>query len=180
MILHETATKKEYVYRGKIINVRRDKVAFPNGKESTREIVEHRGAVAVAAVDEEGCIYLVRQFRYAFGEELLEIPAGKLEEGEETAHLEAAIRELREETGLTAQKVDYLGVIYPSVGMLTERIHIYLARGLTQGEMDLDEDEFLNVVTMPFDQLVEQVMDGTITDAKTVATTLKVKVLLGL
>lgn len=170
MIPHETATKKEYVYRGKIINVRRDEVAFPNGKESTREIVEHRGAVAVAAVDEEGCIYLVRQFRYAFGEELLEIPAGKLEEGEETAHLEAAIRELREETGLTAQQVDYLGVIYPSVGMLTERIHIYLARGLTQGEMDLDEDEFLNVERIPVRELEAMVRRGEIRDAKTIST----------
>lgn len=170
MIPHETATKKEYVYRGKIINVRRDEVVFPNGKESTREIVEHRGAVAVAAVDDEGCIYLVRQFRYAFGEELLEIPAGKLEEGEETAHLEAAIRELREETGLTAQKVDYLGVIYPSVGMLTERIHIYLARGLTQGEMDLDEDEFLNVERIPVRELEAMVRRGEIRDAKTIST----------
>ncbi|MBS7315584.1 MAG: NUDIX hydrolase [Clostridiaceae bacterium] len=170
MIPHETATKKEYVYRGKIINVRRDEVVFPNGKESTREIVEHRGAVAVAAVDEEGCIYLVRQFRYAFGEELLEIPAGKLEEGEETAHLEAAIRELREETGLTAQQVDYLGVIYPSVGMLTERIHIYLARGLTQGEMDLDEDEFLNVERIPVRELEAMVRRGEIRDAKTIST----------
>ena len=170
MIPNETATKKEYVYRGKIINVRRDEVVFPNGKESTREIVEHRGAVAVAAVDEEGCIYLVRQFRYAFGEELLEIPAGKLEEGEETAHLEAAIRELREETGLTAQKVDYLGVIYPSVGMLTERIHIYLARGLTQGEMDLDEDEFLNVERIPVRELEAMVRRGEIRDAKTIST----------
>ena len=169
MIPHETATKKEYVYRGKIINVRRDEVVFPNGKESTREIVEHRGAVAVAAVDEEGCIYLVRQFRYAFGEELLEIPAGKLEEGEETAHLEAAIRELREETGLTAQQVDYLGVIYPSVGMLTERIHIYLARGLTQGEMDLDEDEFLNVERIPVRELEAMVRRGEIRDAKTIS-----------
>ena len=170
MIPHETATKKEYVYRGKIINVRRDEVAFPNGKESTREIVEHRGAVAVAAVDEEGCIYLVRQFRYAFGEELLEIPAGKLEEGEEAAHREAAIRELREETGLTAQQVDYLGVIYPSVGMLTERIHIYLARGLTQGEMDLDEDEFLNVERIPVRELEAMVRRGEIRDAKTIST----------
>ena len=170
MIPHETATKKEYVYRGKIINVRRDEVVFPNVKESTREIVEHRGAVAVAAVDEEGCIYLVRQFRYAFGEELLEIPAGKLEEGEETAHREAAIRELREETGLTAQQVDYLGVIYPSVGMLTERIHIYLARGLTQGEMDLDEDEFLNVERIPVRELEAMVRRGEIRDAKTIST----------
>ena len=150
--------------------MRRDEVVFPNGKESTREIVEHRGAVAVAAVDEEGCIYLVRQFRYAFGEELLEIPAGKLEEGEETAHLDAAIRELREETGLTAQQVDYLGVIYPSVGMLTERIHIYLARGLTQGEMDLDEDEFLNVERIPVRELEAMVRRGEIRDAKTIST----------
>ena len=84
MIPHETARERRYVYRGKIINVRRDAVVFPDGKESSREIVEHRGAVAVAAVDDEGCVYMVRQFRYAFGEELLEIPAGKLETGEGT------------------------------------------------------------------------------------------------
>ena len=150
MLPHETAKDKRYVYRGKIINVRRDEVVFPNGNESSREVVEHRGAVAVAAVDSEGYIYLVRQFRYAFGEELLEIPAGKLEEGEESAHLEAAIRELREETGLKADEMDYLGVIYPSVGMLTERIYLYLARGLTQGEMDLDEDEMEKFLTDSF------------------------------
>ncbi len=170
MIPHETAIKKQYVYRGKIINVRRDEVVFPNGKESSREIVEHRGAVAVAAVDDEGCVYLVRQFRYAFGEELLEIPAGKLEEGEESTQLEAAIRELREETGLTAKTVDYLGVIYPSVGMLTERIYIYLARGLTQGEMDLDEDEYLNVERVPVGELEDMVLRGEIRDAKTICT----------
>ncbi len=167
MIPHETAVEKQYVYRGKIINVRRDRVVFPNGKEATREIVEHKGAVAVAAVDDEGCIYLVRQFRYAFGEELLEIPAGKLEEGEENAQREAAIRELREETGLTAKTMDYLGVIYPSVGMLTERIHLYLARGLTQGEMDLDEDEYLRVERIPLKQLEDMALRGEIRDGKT-------------
>ena len=167
MLPHETAKDKRYVYRGKIINVRRDEVVFPNGNESSREVVEHRGAVAVAAVDSEGYIYLVRQFRYAFGEELLEIPAGKLEEGEESAHLEAAIRELREETGLKADEMDYLGVIYPSVGMLTERIYLYLARGLTQDEMDLDEDEFLNVERIPVGELEKMARRGEIRDAKT-------------
>lgn len=175
MIPHETARERQYVYRGKIINVRRDEVVFPNGKESSREIVEHRGAVAVAAVDNEGCIYMVRQFRYAFGEELLEIPAGKLEEGEEDTHLEAAIRELREETGLTASSVEYLGVIYPSVGMLTERIYLYLARGLTQGAMDLDEDEFLNVERVPVAKLEDMVRHGEIRDAKTICTLCLIK-----
>lgn len=170
MLPHETAARKQYVYRGKIINVRRDEVVFPDGKESLREIVEHRGAVAVAAVDEEGCIYLVRQFRYAFGEELLEVPAGKLEEGEEGAHLAAAVRELREETGLTAQTMTYLGVIYPSAGMLTERIYLYLARGLTQGDVDPDEDEFLNVERVPVKRLEEMVQAGEIRDAKTICT----------
>lgn len=168
MLPHETAKESQYVYRGKIINVRRDAVVFPDGKESSREIVEHRGAVAIAAVDDAGYVYLVRQFRYAFGEELLEIPAGKLEAGEETAQKDAAVRELREETGLTAASVEYLGVIYPSVGMLTERIYLYLARGLTQGEMDLDEDEYLRVERVPVSQLEEMVLRGEIRDAKTI------------
>lgn len=175
MIPHETAKETQYVYRGKIINVRRDAVVFPDGKESSREIVEHRGAVAIAAVDNAGYIYLVRQYRYAFDEELLEIPAGKLEAGEENTQKEAAIRELREETGLTADSVEYLGVIYPSVGMLTERIHLYLARGLTQGEMDLDEDEYLHVERIPVSQVEEMVRHGEIRDAKTICALFLIK-----
>ncbi len=175
MIPHETAKETQYVYRGKIINVRRDAVVFPDGKESSREIVEHRGAVAIAAVDNAGYIYLVRQYRYAFDEELLEIPAGKLEAGEENTQKEAAIRELREETGLTADSVEYLGVIYPSVGMLTERIHLYLARGLTQGEMDLDEDEYLHVERIPVSQIEEMVRHGEIRDAKTICALFLIK-----
>lgn len=168
MIPHEKAVKKTTVYDGKIIKVRYDDVEFPNGNPAFREIVEHKGAVAVAAVDEEGCIYLVRQYRYAFDEELLEIPAGKLEAGEENAQLEAAIRELREETGLTAEKVEFLSVIYPSVAIFTEKIYLYLATGLSQGEMDLDEDEYLNVERVPMARFEEMVASGEIRDAKTI------------
>ena len=167
MLPHEKATHTQRIYEGKVMRVRRDDVVFPNGDTSVREIVEHNGAVAVAAVDEEGCLYMVRQFRYAFGEELLEIPAGKLEAGEEHAEREAAIRELREETGLTAGSLEYLGVIYPSVAILTERIHLFLAKDLTQGEMDLDEDEFLNVERIPYVELEAMAKRGEIRDSKT-------------
>jgi ADP-ribose pyrophosphatase len=166
-IPHEFATKTEYVYRGRIINVRRDEVAFPDGTASVREIVEHRGAVAVAAVDDERNVYMVRQFRYAFGEELWEIPAGKLEEGEDDQR-EAAIRELREETGLTAGRVEFLGVIYPSVGYVTEKIHLYLATELRAGEQSLDPDEYLTVTKIPLDELRRMVRGGEIKDAKTI------------
>ena len=168
MLPHERKTNSEMIYRGKIINLRRDDVVFPDGKKATREIVEHHGAVGIVPVDDEGFVYMVRQFRYPFGEELLEIPAGKLEEGEEQRQLEAAVRELREETGLTAETMDYLGVIYPSVAILTERIHLYLARGLTQGELELDEDEFLNVERIPFGELEDRIHRGEIRDGKTI------------
>ena len=168
MIPHEKAKTVQYVYKGNIINVRRDEVVFLDGQGSLREIVEHRGAVAVAAIDDDENIYLVRQFRYAFGEELLEIPAGKLEEGETDDPLNAALRELREETGLTAEHISFCGVIYPSVGMLTEKIYIYTAHGLTKGECDPDEDEYLNVEVVPLKELDELIKKGEIRDAKTI------------
>lgn len=169
MLPHEKAYDTHRIYEGKVLSVRRDDVVFPNGSKSTREIVEHHGAVAVIPVDDEGFVTMVRQYRYAFDEELLEIPAGKLEPGEENAHREAAIRELEEETGLTADTVEYLGVIYPSVAILTERIHLFLARGLHQGEMHLDEDEYLNTERIPYAKLRAMVANGEIRDGKTIS-----------
>ena len=179
MELTERMVSSQTIFEGKIIKVTLDQAQLPDGKLAAREVVYHPGGVAVLALDEDKNVALVRQFRYPIQQELLELPAGKLDHGSE-GHLLGAQRELSEETGLEAGKWTYLGYTLASPGFCDEALHMYLARGLTQKEQHLDEDEFLNVVTMPFDQLVEQVMDGTITDAKTVTTTLKVKVLLGL
>ena len=130
--------------------------------------------------DRDKTVYLVRQYRYPIQQLLLELPAGKLDHGAEEDPVLGAQRELSEETGLEAAEWTYLGYTLASPGFCTEKLHMYLARGLTRKKQHLDEDEFLDVVAMPFDELARQVLDGTITDAKTVSTTLKVKVLLGL
>ena len=180
MELTERTVSSQTIFRGRIIRVDMDQVELPDGKTADREVVYHPGGVAVLALDRDNSVSLVRQFRYPIRQELLELPAGKLDHGAEEDRLLGAKRELSEETGLEAEKWTYLGYTLASPGFCDEALHMYLAQGLTHKKQHLDEDEFLDVVTMPFQQLVEQVMDGTITDAKTVATTLKVKVLLGL
>lgn len=177
MKLFEKTLTSETKFEGRIIKVLRDTVELENGKTSAREVVCHNGGVCVAALTEQNEVLLVRQFRYPYKEVLLELPAGKLDPGED--HRPAALRELSEETGLEAGELTYLGHIYASPGFCDEALHMYLARDLTRARQHLDEDEFLDVVTMPFDTLVEQVMSGEITDAKTVAAVLKVKTLLG-
>ena len=178
MDLTEKTVSSQTIFEGKIIKVTLDQARLPDGALAAREVVYHPGGVAVLALDADNTVYLVKQFRYPIQQLLLELPAGKLEYGEE--HYPAALRELSEETGLEASEWTYLGYSLASPGFCDEALHMYLARGLTRRKQHLDEDEFLDVVTMPFDQLVKQVMDGTITDGKTVSTTLKVKVLLGL
>ena len=179
MELTERMVSSQTIFEGKIIKVTLDQAQLPDGKLAAREVVYHPGGVAVLALDENKNVALVRQFRYPIQQELLELPAGKLDHGSE-GHLLGAQRELSEETGLEAAKWTYLGYTLASPGFCDEALHMYLAQDLKRVGQHLDEDEFLNVETMPFDELVKQVMDGTITDAKTVATTLKVKVLLGL
>jgi len=180
MDLTEQMVSSRTIFQGKIVKLTLDKARLPDGTLADREVVYHPGGVAVLALDEDGTVYLVRQYRYPLQQLLLELPAGKLDHGAEEDRLLGAQRELSEETGLEAAEWTYLGYTLASPGFCTEALHMYLARGLTKKAQHLDEDEFLDVVTMPFSQLVEQVMDGTITDAKTVSTTLKVKVLLGL
>ncbi len=180
MDLKETMVSSQTIFEGKIIKVTLDQARLPDGSLAPREVVYHPGGVAVLALDDDNTVYLVKQYRYPIQQLLLELPAGKLDHGAEENVLLGAQRELSEETGLEAAEWTYLGYTLASPGFCDEALHMYLARGLTRKRQHLDEDEFLDVVTMPFGQLVEQVMDGTITDGKTVSTTLKVKVLLGL
>ena len=180
MDLTEKMVSSETIFEGKIIKVTLDQARLPDGSLASREVVYHPGGVAVLALDEDNTVYLVKQYRYPIRQLLLELPAGKLDHGSEEDVLLGAKRELSEETGLEAAEWTYLGHTLASPGFCDEALHMYLARGLTRRKQHLDEDEFLDVVTMPFGELVEQVMDGTITDAKTVSATLKVKVLLGL
>jgi len=176
MNLKETTVESHLGYEGNIIRVLEDKALLPSGAVATREVVLHPGGVAVLALDAQEQVYLVRQYRYPVGRELVELPAGKLDPGEEPSL--AAARELREETGLEAEELVYLGHILASPGFCNERLHMYFARGLVCRERHPDEDEFLDVVTLPFDDLIRQIMAGEMEDAKTVATALKVKTLL--
>lgn len=178
MELTEKQLASEKIFDGRILHIRRDTVRLPDGSQATREVVDHPGGVCVLALDSENRALLVSQYRYPYQKVLREVPAGKLEYGEDPT--QAAIRELKEETGATAGDFRSLGELYPSPGYCGEIIYMYLGRDLTFGEMHLDEDEFLNVERVPFDQLVEQVLSGEIRDAKTIAAVLKSKLLLGL
>ena len=177
MELREKRLSGETVFDGKIMHVRRDIVQLSDGSEAFREVVDHSGGVCVLALDSDGCALLVSQFRYPHEKILREIPAGKLEWGEDPT--QAARRELKEETGAVAAKWESLGEIYPTPAYCGEIIRMYLARELTFGETKLDEGEFLEVERIDFDLLVKQVLDGEIRDAKTVAAVLKAKLLLG-
>lgn len=172
MDLREKTVKSEKIYDGRIIKVSVDTVITPGGREATRELIHHPGGVGVVAIDEEGMIYLVEQYRIPYDEMLLEIPAGKLDPGE-TDTQKAAERELREETGLRADTMEFMGNFYPSVGFLDEDLRLYLAKGLSMGETDPDEDEYINLVRIPFKEAVEMVMDNRIKDGKTIAAILK-------
>ena len=173
MELTEKTIDSREVFKGRIIRVRFDTVRLPNGKEGTREVVEHPGGVAILAIDSEDRVLLVRQYRYPFERVLTEIPAGKLDYiGEDPR--EAALRELREETGAVASELIPLGLFYPTCAYSTEVIQMFLARGLSFGERELDEDEFLNVFRLPLRELVEKVLNGEIPDAKTQAAALRV------
>ncbi len=176
MDLRETTLSSKTVFDGRILHVRLDTVELPGGRQASREVVDHPGGVCVLALDGEGRALLVRQFRYPYKEILRELPAGKLEYGEDPER--AAVRELREETGAVPGRFQSLGELYPSPGYCGEIIRMYLAQDLTFGEMDLDEDEFLTLERVPFGDLVEQVLSGEIKDAKTIAAVLKAKLLL--
>ena len=176
MDMTERTLESREVYRGRILRVREDKVSLPNGKTGTREVVEHPGGVGILAIDGEGRVLLVQQYRYALGQVLTEIPAGKREPGEPP--FVTAQRELQEEVGAVAGRWTELGTLIASPGCYGETLYLFLARGLHFGETHPDEDEFLDVLRLPFDRAVAQCLDGTLTDAKTVAAILKAKILL--
>lgn len=155
------------VYSGVLLKVRRDVVRLPDGSEAVREYIRHPGAVLILPLLEDGQVALVRQFRYPHGRHFLELPAGKLDPGE--AHLETAKRELLEETGYVAAQWRRLGLIHTSIAYTDEGIELWLAQGLEKREARLDAGEFLEPLTLPFDEAVAMVRDGQITDAKTVA-----------
>ena len=178
MDLTEKTIRREDKFQGRILSVHVDTVLLPNGNTSTREVVDHVDGVAVLPLDERNNVLTVTQYRYVFGRTLLEIPAGKLDPGEDP--VTGALRELKEETGAVPDVFLPLGAILPAPGCYSEVLHLFLARGLHMEDQQLDPDEFLNVERIPFDEMVHRCMNGEIDDAKTVAAVLRAKVLLNL
>ena len=172
MTLSEEFISREEIFHGRIVDLRVDTVRLPNGHLTTREVIDHPGGVAIVAIDEDDNVLTVKQYRYAFGTVLEELPAGKLECGEDPAA--AARRELSEETGASCEALTPLGEILASPGGFTEVLHLYMATGLTFGSQHPDEDEFIDFERVPFDTLLRRCLSGDIRDSKTVAGVLKV------
>ena len=166
MIFEEKRVNTKKVYDGAILNVRQDTVTAPKG-HAYREIVEHNGAVAAVVLTDDGKIVMVRQYRYACGRVVLEVPAGKIDRGE-TDPEAAMIRELKEETGYTAKRIKKLTSFYPSTAFSNEELIIYIAKDLVPGKQNPDDDEFIERVTVPFKQALQMIKQGKIKDAKTV------------
>ena len=166
------------IYSGRIIDVHNDRITLVDGDEAYREVVEHPGGVAIVGLTEDNEILLVRQFRYPYKETIYEIPAGKLEKGEDIKA--AGIREFSEECGATAEIFEPFGEVYPSPGYCGEIIRLFYAKNITFGQQHLDEDEFLDVIKMPIKEVVSKIMSGEIKDAKTIAGVFKIKELMNL
>jgi len=164
--LAEMFLEGEEVFSGRLLKVRRDRVRLPDGSESAREYIRHPGAVAIVALFEDGRVLLERQFRYPLGRVFVEIPAGKLEPGED--HLATGKRELLEETGYVAREWRRLGEIHNAIGYSDEVIEIWLARGLEQRQQQLAEGEFLEVFSLPLAEAQAMARDGRLTDVKTI------------
>lgn len=167
MDFYEKTLSTEYIYKGKILSLKVEQVQLPDGNKSKREIVEHKGAVAIVAFKDDDTILLVRQFRKPLNKELLEIPAGKLEENEDPKH--CALRELEEETGYKANNIEFIGKILTTPGFSNELIYIFKATNLCKGQIGGDEDEFINVEEIKLIDLKDKIKKGEIIDGKTVA-----------
>lgn len=172
--LIETKISSEDVYDGVLLHVKKDTVKLPNGREATREWIRHPGAASVIPVLPDGRIVLVRQYRYPVQQVTLEVPAGKLDAPDEDP-LDCATRELKEETGYTAGRIEKLTMIATTVGFSNEKIHLYAAEDLTAGEQCPDEDEFIHTVKVTLDEALQMVENGTIMDAKSVTSILMLK-----
>lgn len=177
--LRETRTASETVFDGLILHVERDDIRLPDGGAAVREVIRHIGAVCVIPVNEKNEVIVERQYRYPLDRVITEIPAGKLDEKNED-RLSAAKRELREETGYTADEWIPLGDFHPAPAYSDEYITMYLARSLHAGRQDLDADEFLDVYRVPLQELVDDVMSGRLSDAKTQVAVLKAARVLGI
>ncbi|MDD6021434.1 MAG: NUDIX domain-containing protein [Acutalibacteraceae bacterium] len=178
MDFDEKTLNEKVVFSGRIITVNSDEVLLPNGRTSKREVVYHHGGVCVVPLTENNELLMVRQFRYPYREVILELPAGKLERGEDP--YDAGLRELDEEVGVTTGEMRSLGRFYPTPGYCSEIIHIYLAENLTATHQHLDEDEFLSVEKIPLEKALGMVMSGEITDGKTQTAILKTAMLKGM
>ena len=167
----EYTKKQNLIYKGRILSLYNDEVLLADGSESKREYVHHNGGSSVLAVDKEGYIYLVEQYRYPYHEMLLEIPAGKVNIGESS--YDCGMRELKEETGLCAKSLKDLGLIYPSPGYTDEPLHIFYTEDFEVGESHLDEHELLNLRRIKLDDALNMIKDNTIRDSKTVVAILR-------
>lgn len=163
----EKILSRHVVYRGRILNLRVDNVRVPSGKRAYREVIEHNPAVGLIPLTNDGNVLLVSQFRYAIDEEILEIPAGIVEDGEEFET--AALRELQEEVGFTASELVHVGSFYTSPGFSNELLVIYLASGLTPSKLDEDEDEFIQTVPVKIEDIPHLLTEGKVRDGKTFA-----------
>ncbi|TYP54256.1 NUDIX domain-containing protein [Thermosediminibacter litoriperuensis] len=166
MDFFEVTINSKNIYSGKILKLRLDEVKLPNGKTSTREIVEHPGAVAIVAIDDDGSVLMVRQYRKPVEEELLEIPAGKLEDNEDVRA--CAQRELIEETGYRAENLVHIIDFYTSPGFSNEKMSLFIGRNLKKAAGKADEDEYIKMEKIPFEQAVKMAYSGELKDAKTI------------
>ena len=174
MNLKEKTIRSTEIFDGVVVHLYKDDVLLPNGKTAVREYVKHVGAVCILPLTDEGEVVLERQFRYPFHEVIVEIPAGKLDSPDENVQ-KAALRELREETGIVPAELIDLGAYYGSPAIMGEHIQMFLARGLSFGAQELDADEFLEIFTVPFEKAVEMVLQNEIPDGKTQLAILKTR-----
>lgn len=172
-----TLLERTFCYEGRLLRVAEERIELPDGRRTTLEMIRHPGAAAIVAVDEHERVLLVRQFRHAAGGWIHELPAGTLDAGE--APLSCARRELVEETGYRAEHFEELGFVWTTPGFTDEKIYLYLASGLSQEDQALDDDELLEVVEVPFVEAFAMVLDGRISDAKSIAALTRAKEHLG-